>query len=154
MISNRVSKDDPTPAWAERPLGLSPAELRGFYRWSSELTATLVRLRGLFGGDLDRYLIQSVFIHAEMQRGLGAGGARGLNALSLAEITRIPRETTRRKLKQLAGDGFLSLGPDGLHYLGGRYAGDRFLGDLAPLYTPPSRDLAPAEPRSWRPPSG
>ncbi len=136
---------EPAPA---APAALSPEEARRFYRWSHRLTSTLVRLRDLFDGDLDRYLLHSVFIQSEMQRGLAPrGGLRGLNALSLSEITRIPRETTRRKLKLLAEAGFLRQGPDGLHYLAGRYPEARFLDDLSPLFDPA---WPPA--RSWAPP--
>lgn len=139
---------DPAPA----ALGLTPEEARRFYKWSNRLTATLVRLRDLFDGDLDRYLLHSVFVQTEMQRGLGPrGAARGLNALSLSEITRIPRETTRRKLKLLADSGFLRQGADGLHYLAGRYPQGRFLDDLGPLFGPTDPPPLPAA-RSWKPP--
>jgi len=135
--------------------GLSPEEARRFYKWSNRLTTTLVRLRDLFDGDLDRYLLHSVFIQTEMQRSFAPrGGARGLNALSLSEITRIPRETTRRKLKLLADSGFLRQGPDGLHYLAGRYPQGRFVDDLGPLFGPAEAPPPPAAPaaRSWNPP--
>jgi len=135
-------------------LGLSLEEARRFYKWSNRLTATLVRLRDLFDGDLDRYLLHSVFIQTEIQRGLTPrGGARGLNALSLSEITRIPRETTRRKLRLLAESGFLRQGADGLHYLAGRYPQGRFVDDLGPLFGPCDPPAPPSPPRSWRPPS-
>ena len=106
------------------PAALSPEEARRFYRWSHRLTSTLVRLRDLFDGDLDRYLLHSV--------------------------RAVPRETTRRKLKLLADAGFLRQGPDGLHYLAGRYPEGRFLDDLGPLFGPLPGSGEPA-PRSWAP---
>jgi hypothetical protein len=134
--------------------GMTPEEARRFYKWSNRLTATLVRLRDQFGGDLDRYLLHSVFVQTEMQRSFAPrGGARGLNALSLSEITRIPRETTRRKLKLLAESGLLRQGPDGLHYLAGGYPRRRFVDELGPLFGPGEPPSPPSPPaRSWSPP--
>ena len=130
----------------EWPRGKDPASGDdGFYRWSNRLSAKLIDLRQGFGGDLDQFLLQLVFVQAEMSRALDRSGrlsratmqnlrAPGLNALSVAEITSISRETTRRKLGVLAEGGFLHRGPDGLHYLSERYGRDRFLSDFLPLY--------------------
>jgi hypothetical protein len=107
----------------------------GFYRWSQRLSARLIDLRRDFGGDLDLFLLQLVFVQAEMSRGLNRAARRpGLNALSVADITEISRETTRRKLRLLAEGGFLKRGPDGLHYLSERYGRDRFAADFSSLY--------------------
>jgi hypothetical protein len=152
-ISNDTYRANPAVAQVSGA-GLTLEEARRFYRWSHRLTSTLVRLRDVFDGDLDRYLLHSVFVQAEMQRSLAPrGNARGLNALSLSDITRIPRETTRRKLKLLAESGFLRQGPDGLHYLADRYPQARFLDDLAPLFEPAEPPAPAAEPsaRSWKP---
>ena len=59
---------------------------------------------------------------------------RGLNALSLADITQIPRETTRRKLLALVERGYLVREPDGLFTLGEAYDVDQFFTDLKPLF--------------------
>ena len=107
---------------------LAAARLR--YRWCQRWTETLTRLRCQFDGDLDQYLLLLVFEQGEMARGLaGLEGAlrkdrpprpepRGINAMSIAEICGIPRETARRKLKRLIERQAVSLGPDGLYYLG------------------------------------
>lgn len=120
--------------------------LRFFYRWGGHLSATLIRVRARFDGDLDQHLIYLIFVLAELSRRLteetaaargrapAKPGPRGLNALSVAEITRIPRETTRRKLKALTEEGYLSRGPDGLLYLSGRHGLDEFFFDLKPLF--------------------
>ncbi|HTI66765.1 MAG TPA: hypothetical protein VL460_04370 [Caulobacteraceae bacterium] len=109
-----------------------------FYRWSQKLSARLTELRRDFGGDLDLFLLQLVFVQAEMSRGLNRSACLsrgpGLNALSVADITAISRETTRRKLKVLADGGFLQRGPDGLHYLSERYSRDHFAADFSGLY--------------------
>jgi hypothetical protein len=59
---------------------------------------------------------------------------RGLNALSLSDITQIPRETTRRKLLALAERGYLVREEDGLFVLGDLYGVDQFFSDLKPLF--------------------
>lgn len=116
-----------------------------FYKWGGLLSVTLIRIRGRFEGDLDRYLIYLVFLLAELSQLVAAGevarrGARaaprprGLNALSIAEITRVPRETTRRKLQSLIDTGYLVRGADGLYYLGDKYGVDAFFYDLSPLF--------------------
>jgi len=104
-------------------------EARSFYRWSCQFSAALVHLRRRFAGDLDLCLLYMVFVQGEMARGLAATEAlakgrnppppRGLNALSVAEICGVPRETARRKLHALTARGLLSQGDDGLLYLAG-----------------------------------
>ena len=59
---------------------------------------------------------------------------RGLNALSLSEITGIPRESARRKLLILAANGYLNRDADGLFTLGDRYGLDAFFTELKPLF--------------------
>ena len=111
---------------------------RSFYRWSTQLSAALVRCRQKFGGDLDQLLIYMVFVDSEASRCLSEGaereGPRGLNALSVADITGIARETTRRKLRVLTDAGFLRYGQDGLHYLAAGHASDQVYADLQRLF--------------------
>lgn len=107
---------------------LAAARLR--YRWCQRWTETLTHLRHQFDGDLDQYLLLLVFEQGEMARTVAVlEGAlrkdlparpepRGMNAMSVAEICGIPRETARRKLKRLIERQAVSLGPDGLYYLG------------------------------------
>jgi hypothetical protein len=102
------------------------------YRWCQRWTETLTRLRRQFDGDLDQYLLLLVFEQGEMARAVAClEGAvrkdlparpepRGMNAMSVAEICGIPRESARRKLKRLIERQAIRLGPDGLYYLGAR----------------------------------
>ena len=125
---------------------------RLFYRWGGALSSTLVRLRQRFEGDLDQYLLAQVFLQAEFSQTLASPGSgssgdgaatrprRGMNALSLADITRIPRETARRKLQILAAGGYVARGEDGLYYLGLRYGLDAYLCDLGPLFRGDARN--------------
>ena len=60
--------------------------------------------------------------------------SRGLNALSLSEITGIPRESARRKLLLLAANGYLHRDADGLFTLADRYGLETFFAELKPLF--------------------
>lgn len=111
---------------------------RLIYRWSGQFSAMLVKTRARFDGDLDQYLLYLTFLLSEMADNLnGEGGAprpqRGLNALSLSEITGIPRESARRKLLLLAANGYLNRDADGLFTLGTRYSLETFFTELRPL---------------------
>lgn len=117
-----------------------------FYRWGGLLSSTLIRIRSRFHGDLDEYLIYLVFLLTELAQVVTANEAaargarprtpsrRGLNALSIADITRIPRETARRKLHGLNAAGYLVRDGEGLFYLGDIYGLDAFFHDLKPLF--------------------
>jgi hypothetical protein len=116
---------------------------RFFYRWGGHLSTTLIRIRSRFDGDLDQYLLYLVFLLSELSQTMAAANARapqtfarrrGLNALSLSDITQIPRETTRRKLLALAERGYLVREEDGLFVLGDVYGIDQFFADLKPLF--------------------
>lgn len=119
---------------------------RFFYRWGGLLSSTLIRIRSRFDGDLDQYLLYLIFLLAELSQIAARADAearghrpqqsvrRGMNALSLAEITRIPRETARRKLQLLVEHSYLTRGETGLYYLGDRYGLDAFFADLRPLF--------------------
>lgn len=130
-------------SWAEPAPGyLEQDAMRFFYRWGGHLSATLIRVRSRFDGDLDQYLLYLVFLLAEISESLPRGPRppqtfrrrRGLNALSLADITQIPRETTRRKLLALVERGYLVREDDGLFTLGEAYDIDQFFTDLKPLF--------------------
>ena len=134
----------PEPAsWAEPYPGYLDQDVsRFFYRWGGHLSTTLIRVRSRFDGDLDQYLLYLIFLLSELSDSMaGAASAprtfvrrRGLNALSLSDITQIPRETARRKLLALADQGYLVRDGDGLFMLGDRYGLDQFFADLRPLF--------------------
>jgi hypothetical protein len=139
---------------ASLPASSDPAQAaldaRQLYRWSQRWMETLTRLRGVFDGDLDQYLLLLVFMQAEMSRTLGMLESaarnmaafhepRGMNAMSLAEICGIPRETARRKLRRLIERDFVTVGPDGLYYLAKPFSFEDLLHDIGPLYQPAPR---------------
>lgn len=141
--SSLALADDAPPeieSWTAPTEGyLQQDVMRFFYRWGGHLSSTLITVRSRFDGDLDQYLLYLVFLLAEISESVPRGPAtlhrrRGLNALSLAEITQIPRETTRRKLLNLVERGYLVREPDGLFTLGQAYDIDQFFGDLKPLF--------------------
>lgn len=87
----------------------------------------IIECRRLFDGDLDQMLILSVVGGRTMRRGrvpaLSYGdflsgqrphrASRTINALSIAEVTGIPRETVRRKIGALKARGWLMLDTTG-----------------------------------------
>src|ERR1700677_3897234 len=128
------------------PPGYADQEVaRFFYRWGGQLASTLIRIRSRFDGDLDQYLLYLTFLLAELSQVVARSDAeargeplspwthRGMNALSVADITQAPRETVRRKLQLLVARGYLLRGDDGLYYLGDQYGLDAFFSDLRPL---------------------
>ncbi len=113
--------------------------MRFFYRWGGHLSSTLIRIRARFDGDLDQYVLYLTFLLSELAETMNAAPGtarppRGLNALSVSEITGIPRESARRKLLLLAANGYLRRDPDGLFTLGDRYGLDAFFSELKPLF--------------------
>jgi hypothetical protein len=119
---------------------------RFFYRWGGELSSILIRVRARFDGDLDQYLLYSIFLLGELAQQVATAETdargdpprprepKGMNALSLSDITLIPRETARRKLQQLVADGYLRREGEGLYFLADRYGLDAFFWDLKPLF--------------------
>jgi hypothetical protein len=142
LWARRQPRSIPIASAKSETTALDETTRLSLYAWGSSLSAMLVRVRDRFDGDLDQYLIHLVFVLAELAEAKAATRARGpqarpsarggLNALSIAEITRIPRETTRRKLKALVRSGRLHRDADGLYRLGGGLGLEDFLSD--PLF--------------------
>ncbi len=115
---------------------------RRLYRWGGRFSVALVTMRARFGGDLDQYLIYLIFMLAQQAHRRAArsatagpsGRVAGLNALSVAEITRIPRETVRRKLRTMVDQGHILRGEDGLYYPGPATNLDQFFDELNALF--------------------
>ncbi|ATQ44378.1 hypothetical protein [Caulobacter mirabilis] len=119
---------------------------RFFYRWGGSLSSVLVKLRGRYDGDLDQFLLHLVFMLTELASANYAAEAkakgaqtvivrrRGLNVLSLADITRIPRETVRRKLASMVERELVVREEDGLYYSGPSSDIDQFFYALSPLF--------------------
>jgi len=135
-----LASSAPTPGYLDQDVS------RFFYKWGGMLSQTLIRIRSRFEGDLDQYLLYLIFLLAELSQiisradaeardaRIGPWADRGMNALSLAEITHIPRETARRKLQLLVSSGYLWRSVDGLYHLGDQYGLDAFFRDLSPLF--------------------
>jgi hypothetical protein len=149
VASSRSFAADHDEALGEKPTFsefLDQDASRFFYRWGGELSSILIRVRARFDGDLDQYLLYLIFLLGELSQVVAGAEAegrgepprqrerKGMNALSLSDITLIPRETARRKLQQLVADGYLRREGEGLYFLADRYGLDAFFWDLKPLF--------------------
>lgn len=140
VVASPKPRGEQPPAEAS-VTALDVETMRSYYRWGGHLSTALVRIRSKFDGDLDQCLLYLIFLLAELSEAMPRGPRppqtfrrrRGLNALSLAEITQIPRETARRKLLALVERGYLSREGDGLFTLGEAYDASQFFDDLKPL---------------------
>jgi len=130
--------------WLEDYLGRDVS--RFFYRWGGSLSQVLGRLRGRYEGDLDQFALHLVILLTELAQVNAAAEARakgaervivrrkGLNSQSLSDISRIPRETVRRKMAALAERGLVTRQEDGLWYAGPASDVDQFFFALSPLF--------------------
>jgi len=143
-VETRTAPPTPTDRWVTDYLGQDAS--RFFYKWGGSFSAVLVRLRGRYDGDLDQFLIHLVFMLTDLAsanavveaRARGAVTVirrrRGLNVLSLADITRIPRESGRRKQALMVDRSLVVREPDGLYYPGPASDIDGFFYALSPLF--------------------
>jgi hypothetical protein len=130
--------------WLEDYLGRDVS--RFFYRWGGSLSAVLARIRTRYDGDLDQFALHLVVVLTELACANAAAEARakgaervivrrrGVNSQSLADISRIPRETVRRKLAAMADRGLVAREADGLWYPGPASDVDQFFYALSPLF--------------------
>ncbi|MDP2260523.1 MAG: hypothetical protein Q8J89_12500 [Caulobacter sp.] len=143
-MESRVAAPTPAAQWVDDYLTQDVS--RFFYKWGGSLSSVLIRLRGRYDGDLDQFLLHLVFMltelasanHAAEAKAKGARTVivrrRGINILSLTDITRVPRETVRRKLAALTARGLVERGEDGLYYAGPATDIDQFFYALSPLF--------------------
>jgi hypothetical protein len=128
--------------------GLEKSKL--LYRWGGLLLAILIKRRNYYSGDLDQFMIHMVLVLGEIKamnvaadlrpRSIAPPStARGVNVQSLSDITRIPRESVRRKLTMLIESGLVRRSADGLLYLGPASDLNGFFEDLSPMLREGSR---------------
>lgn len=103
------------------------------YAFVEFLTAHLTDIARAFDGDLQQPLILAIIgqvrlrarRHAEATGGvLPPPDALSITASRLADVTGIPRETVRRKLKLLEARGWIARRPDGAVFLAADASGD------------------------------
>lgn len=94
----------------------------------------LVDCARAFDGDLAQMLVLAIIgqshLHA-VRAQLGAPVAYGISALRIADVTGLPRETTRRKLAKLEQRGWIVHGNDGWRLAGASPTNTQARGDLA-----------------------
>ncbi len=126
----RVRRDEMGAREAQRPAGLSEQEIAARFRADYPrfqytlvefLAAHLADVSRVFQGDLQQPLILAVLgqrrLHwrAEAERLDGAepGWSPAMAASRIADVTGVPRETVRRKLKLLAARGWIEQSDEG-----------------------------------------
>jgi hypothetical protein len=122
------------------PVSIPPFDSSvALYRWTIALSGRLAQMRLSFQGDLDAFLIFLVFAADTLRRsrpGLrgtdqdGTQQTGGINALSISEITGIPRETARRKLQALITMGCVVRDANGLYQVDPGFNLDKLLTEL------------------------
>jgi hypothetical protein len=88
------------------------------YHYVQFLAEHLTDCRKTMGGDFDDLMLLAVlgqrFLRARQDRDAGDGGAADriwMSALRLSDVTGVPRESVRRKLKRLAERGWVTHDP-------------------------------------------
>lgn len=87
---------------------------REVYRTCLSMIEFFSSARMEFNNDLDQMLVYIVLMLDDLQAGGGTARSRGVNAMSISQITRIPRESVRRKLSKLQAAQIVERGDDGL----------------------------------------
>jgi predicted alpha-1,6-mannanase (GH76 family) len=135
---------DRRPTAREFELMMRHHYVRTYHYWVQLLTEQLCDCSRAFGGDLQRLLILSIIGQAHfsaMLRDAGpdqrvrydAAAPHGVSTTRIAEITAIPRETVRRKLEQLAAQGWIVRDGNGLWRMTASETGTRARDDLTLL---------------------
>jgi hypothetical protein len=139
------------PSMAQSDLAYQDIEKsKSLYKWYGLLLSMLIKRRDYYSGDLDQFIIHMVLVLGEIRALNMAADATarnasrpptdtGVNVQSLSDITRIPRESVRRKLTMLIESGLVRRSPDRLLYPGPASDLNRFFEDLSPLVREGSR---------------
>lgn len=106
------------------------------YDFGLKLFEILRNMADRHGGDFQEYIILYALLLASDYDQISANEPdtnliprpypKGVNLLSIAEITGIPRETVRRKVARLIAEGSVTRREDGLHF----YSGNSFQDDI------------------------
>ncbi len=110
------------------------ALLKTRYVFSLKLFEIFRNVTDRHGGDFQEYIILYALLLASDYHHINANSSdtansdprrhKGVNLLSIAEITGIPRETVRRKVAKLVAEGSVTRRDDGLHYYSGNSSQD------------------------------
>jgi CRP-like cAMP-binding protein len=118
--------------------------VRSYYHWVQLMTEQLCDCSRTFDGDLQKLLILSIVGQAHFAAMLreaspdeavryDAATPHGVNATRIADLTGIPRETVRRKLEQLAAQGWIVKDTNGRWRMTASASGTRARDDLGRL---------------------
>jgi predicted transcriptional regulator len=144
-----MQKDDPS---ALSPAARADAAAEAFraaypayqHRWVEFFVEHLTDVSRTFEGDLQQAILLAIIGQARLaalRGGDASTGPRGTNASRLAEVTGIPRETVRRKLRALEERGWIAQDEAGIW---------RMVVDPDGRDTPARRDLADIDERARR----
>lgn len=117
------------------PKDEAPA-LAEFYRRISGFCTTLIDGRDEFEGDIDRFLVYLIVLLDDLARASqrSRSGGVGVSALSIAEITGIPRETVRRKVALLVASNLITREGHAHYHISAPQSTAGFVGRLSVLF--------------------
>jgi predicted transcriptional regulator of viral defense system len=82
------------------------------------LTEHLADVSRAFGGDLQEMLVLAIIGQKQLRSAINQQGAEtAISASRIADVTGIPRQTVRRKLKSLEARGWITQTPDAAYKL-------------------------------------
>jgi hypothetical protein len=145
-ILKRVSRPEARAAALSAAFRADYAEYQ--YRFVEFFTEHLAEVSRAFGGDLQQAMVLAIVGQVRLsavRKAVARGEALtpvlqsdGTTASRIADVTGIPRETVRRKLKALRNRGWISQGDDRLW---------RVVADVDGVGTPVRRDLGSVDER-------
>jgi hypothetical protein len=110
--------------------------LADFYRRISGFCTTLIDGRDEFQGDIDRFLVYLIILLDDLARASQRSRTTGVgvSALSIAEITGIPRETVRRKVALLVSSNLIRREGHAHYHIAAPQGTTSFVGRLSLLF--------------------
>jgi hypothetical protein len=118
--------------------------LANFYRRISGFCTTLIDGRDEFEGDIDRFLVYLIVLLDDLARASQRtrSGGVGVSALSIAEITGIPRETVRRKVALLVARNLITREGHAHYHISAPQSTANFVGRLSILFGTQEQHIA------------